>query len=94
MRGRTARPMTVVVRVGDEYDEALIGRVRSALSVAGAKRTGHSWGVGGSQEIAHEEWSVDGVTLTLEAETYEGLTLSGDREFVERILADLSGDRG
>jgi hypothetical protein len=85
--------MTTAVRLGDEYDEALVRRVRAALRAAGATRATHSWGVGGSQEIGQEQWAMEGATITLEAETYEGLTLSGDPQLVQRIVADLSADR-
>lgn len=84
--------MITVSISGDESDRQAIKAAKWALREIGAKRRGGSWGVGGSQEVASEEWQCGPATLTLETETYVGLTLSGPEELVSRI-AQLTADR-
>jgi hypothetical protein len=76
----------------DESDQQAIEAAKWALRKVGAMRRSNSWGVGGSQEIASEKWQCGGTTLTLEAETYVGLTLSGPEELVN-LVAQLAADR-
>ncbi|WP_322260160.1 hypothetical protein [Brevundimonas sp.] len=67
-------------------DEATRQRLKAALRKAGARRVGHWWGLGGSQEITRSTFVVDGSRLEVEAETYIGLSLSGE----ERALASVT----
>ena len=76
----------------DEADERAIKAVHWALRKVGARRRRGSWGVGGSQEVITERWQCWLATLTLEAETYIGLTLSGPDKLVNRV-AQLAADR-
>jgi len=76
-------PVTVIL--GDEHYANLKDALRAALIEIGARLLEQSWGVGGSQEIESFEVSIDNVLLTVEAETFRGLTLTGARPLVERI---------
>jgi hypothetical protein len=74
------------VNLGPEYDRSRLAAVRRALREMGAKRKRHWWGVGGSQEITHEEWKTKRGTLILGAETYIGLTVSGPDDLVVELV--------
>lgn len=73
--------------IGPEHDGATREALKAVLSELGVATATSSWGVAGSQEL--ETWTVhvQGRRLTLEAETYVGLTISGDRELVQAVGA-------
>ena len=82
--------------LGTEDDDALIAAVHEALRALGGRKVKAWWGVGGSQEVAHEKWRIGWRTVVLEGETYVGLSLTGSQRLTARIadLADhyLSGE--
>ena len=73
--------------LGAEYDDTLRGVLRDVLKRLGAKGLAHDWGVAGSQELETVEVLVGVDTVTIEAETFVGLSISGPVELVERIQA-------
>jgi hypothetical protein len=77
--------MIKTVNLGPEHDEALQQAVLSVLRDLGAELDGSSWGLGGSQEIVTRRGKVNGSDISLEAETYIGLTVTGDEGIVEEI---------
>ena len=87
-------PEHVKIRLGDEFDDALRDAVRTTLAEKGAVLTGKSWGVGGSQEIESLEAMVGGERVLIEAETYVGLTMSGAKTIVERLVEAIRALRG
>lgn len=80
--------LTVDVHIGPD-DEATRRRLKVALRMAGARRVGHWWGLGGSQEITRWTFEVDDAHRTVEAETYIGLTLSGEGAAVAAVTRHL-----
>jgi hypothetical protein len=82
------RRLTVAVRIGPD-DKATRRRLKAALRKAGARRVGHWWGLGGSQEITRWTFVVDGSRLEVEAETYTGLSLSGEERAVASVTRHL-----
>ena len=79
----TSQPMTI--RLGDEFDDALRDAVRTALVELGAVPGEASWGLAGSQEIETLQAVIDGECVTVEAETYAGLTVTGADVAVRRV---------
>lgn len=77
--------MTTTIVLGEEHDRALRELVVRVLAELGARGVCESWGVGGSQELATLEVALDGETLIVEAETYVGLSITGDPRLVERV---------
>ena len=75
--------------LGDEYDHALIARTWSVLAAMGARRVDALGFVAGSQEVSIQIWDLGGATLRFEAETYMGLTVSGERKVVQRLVDDV-----
>jgi hypothetical protein len=80
--------LTVDVHIGPD-DEATRQRLKAALRKAGARRVGHWWGLGGSQEITRWTFVVDDGRLEVEAETYVGLSLSGDESAIASVARHL-----
>ncbi len=75
-----------VTRVlGLESDAALRAAVLRALKGLGAESFEHTWGVAGSQELETLRCRVDGRLVTVEAETYMGLAITGPARILDRI---------
>lgn len=75
--------------LGPEYDNALQANLLSTLRERGAELAPVKSLHGGSQEVVRRHVALNGKRLKIEAETYLGLTLSGDRESVELVAARL-----
>ncbi|HRJ61790.1 MAG TPA: hypothetical protein PKZ97_10590 [Azospirillaceae bacterium] len=84
--------MTKTVILGDEYDDALRARVFVILRRLGAETAGGDWALGGSQEVETVRVRLGGADLTVEAETYVGLSLTGPDDAVDRVTAALAVD--
>jgi hypothetical protein len=72
-------------RIGEEFDDLLIGRLRIALTALGYSIT-ESWdAVAGSQDVTY--WKLAGCfgPLTIERETYMGVSVSGSTEAVHKL---------
>lgn len=73
--------------LGDEYDELLKDKLKEVLSELGGQIESSDRGIGGSQEIDTVIASIHGHKILIEAETYIGLSVSGDKEIVNNIAA-------
>lgn len=80
------------VVLGDEYDAALRTRVFAVLRGLGAEIADGDWALGGSQEVEVVRVRLDGAEVTVEAETYVGLSLTGPADAVDRVTAALAAD--
>ena len=82
--------MIVTEVLGSEYDLELANALLEVLRDMGADAGVKSWALGGSQEISTAHFSIQGTPLTVEAETYVGLSLTGDplivKVIVDRVL--------
>lgn len=63
--------------LGSETDDALIERIRGAVHSLNGTFSEPEWVMGGSQKIATYTISLPSGDLTLESETYIGITLRG-----------------
>jgi hypothetical protein len=70
---------------GAEHDETASARLRLAVESLGYKPKNQWWGVGGSQEITHVELVGPAGEIVVEAETYVGLTVTGDANAIAAI---------
>lgn len=77
--------MSKTIILGDEYDDDLRDSLVNALKVLGATPVVSDWAAAGSQELETFEFELNGHTLCIEAETYIGLSLSGDEAQVNEI---------
>jgi len=75
--------MTIIL--GPEYDLGLQEILRGVLEELRGVELSHGWGVGGSQELETAEVRIGAQRVTVEAETYIGLSVRGPEELVERI---------
>ena len=82
LKPTTSRKTT---NLNDEHDAALRAAVRRVLVGMGATLESRQWGVGGSQEIETLHVRLEGGSVTVEAETYAGLTVTGQATFVDEI---------
>jgi hypothetical protein len=76
--------------IGREYDKALRHELFELLAELGAEIAARQWGLGGSQILETAKVSLGKDTLVVEAETYIGLTLSGEARVVDRVAALLA----
>jgi hypothetical protein len=68
--------MTTTVVLGDEYDQHLRAVLVQVLLQLGAVLENRNWVVAGSQEVETFLWQLAGQDITVEAETYMGLSIS------------------
>jgi hypothetical protein len=73
--------------LGDEYDDRVRTALKESLRSLGAIGMGSDWGLVGSQEVDRWEVLVGDKVLVIEAETYIGLSLTGDVELTTLVEA-------
>ena len=76
-----------VVRLGDEYDDQCRRALRDVLRAMGASLDEETWALAGSQEVVRARATIGGRALTIEAETYVGLTVRGDAALVDEVAS-------
>jgi hypothetical protein len=79
--------MSVTAILGSEHDPAATNALLQVLRELGANEVSRDWGMVGSQEVNTLRFNFDGRPLIVEAETYVGLSVTGDGEAVEAIVA-------
>ena len=79
--------LTKTICLGTEYDERLREALVEVLRSIGAVVLDGApfWGVGGSQVEERVQVEIDGRPLTIEAQTYMGLSVVGEAELVEEV---------
>lgn len=82
--------MHKTVILGSEYDEAVWQALKSVLKDLGGTVQDSSWGVGGSQELTSADVIIGGERITVESETYVGISVSGDSELADQIQAAIT----
>ena len=75
--------MRKTIILGDEYDDELRDAVRATLIEFGGIVSNNLW----VPDFEQLEVDVDGRAITVEAETYVGLSISGEAQLVQRIAA-------
>lgn len=73
--------------LGPEFDQGLRAALIDALRDLGATDADHFWGVGGSQELETLHCRVDLQSITVQAETFVGIAVTGPVYLLERIAA-------
>lgn len=77
--------MRVTVILGPEYDETLRTTVMDVMEQLGASVESRNWSVAGSQEIETVQARLADQEIIIEAETYIGLSITGDEDTVNEI---------
>lgn len=75
---------------GDEYDDALIDRIRAALNGLGYKTVERLSSVTGANDYACAKFEGPRGSLTVESETYMGITVTGPVELVSELRSLLA----
>jgi hypothetical protein len=78
-----------VAVLGDEYDDALRDALRAVLERNGAVAIDKSWGLGGSQEVGRVQVLLGEDSITIESETFVGLTISGPQAVIDEIASQV-----
>ena len=77
--------MTATVLLGPEYDQHLRATVMEVMRQLGASIESRNWCVAGSQEIETVQAQLAGNAITIEAETYIGLSITGEENIINEI---------
>ena len=80
--------------LGNEYDDALRHAVMECLAAWGAQIAARQFGLGGARIIETTKLSLGKELLVVEAETYVGLSITGEARIVDRVAATLSARIG
>lgn len=75
------------VQLDDRASEAVFAALSAELNARGVQLVDKWWGVGGSVEISQWTFSLDDSEITVESETFDGLTISGEGRLVHEIAA-------
>jgi hypothetical protein len=81
---RPESPVEIVI-LGPEYDDRLRECLVSVLQELGARTASSSWGLGGSQELQEIQAVIGNEIITIESETYVGLSIQGNPDLIHRI---------
>jgi hypothetical protein len=76
--------------LGNEYDEVLRHALMDCLTALGADVAARQWGLGGSQTLETTKVYLGKALVVVEAETYVGLSISGEARLVDRVAAVLA----
>lgn len=80
------------VHVGSETDDELCARLISSIESIGGEKVRMDTDCVGSQELTTLVYQVGREEIAITIETYSGITLSGERSLVEKIVAEVTSD--
>ena len=83
------RCVAVTAILASECDLDAGNALIRVLREVGAQEVSRHYAVAGSQEINTLRFTLDGFPLSVETETYVGLSVTGEREAVEKIHSRL-----
>lgn len=81
------------IAIGPELDPSLRQTLRDVLDGMGAEGPEAWWTVSGAADDDAVVVTIEGEAVTIEAPTYVGLTISGERVVVEEIAAMVAARR-
>ena len=73
------------IRLGEAYDQGTFDALSAVLESEGAELLDKNWAVAGSIEISTWKYKIGKEKVKVEAETVQGVEISGNKELVERI---------
>jgi len=77
--------MRKTVILGAEYEKIVWDTLKGVLKELGGTVHDSNWGIGGSQELTSVDVIVGGQIISVESETYIGISISGDSGLVDQI---------
>jgi len=84
-------PQKARVKLGEVDDQKVFDALSAALESEGGVLIDENWGVAGSVELSTWKYKFGNIKILIEAETYQGLEISGEKELVERIISKMEG---
>lgn len=78
-----------MIILGNEYDTRLKSVLSQVLNDMGYQCQGESYGIGGSQELQTRHFKRDDDSITIESETYIGLSITGNPEIIKKVEAEV-----
>ncbi|WP_291201441.1 5-formyltetrahydrofolate cyclo-ligase [Dyadobacter sp.] len=78
------------VRIGNEYDEGLRKRLENVLKSMSAVIESSQRGMAGSQDVEVIRVVIGGKSVLIEAETYLGLSITGDPSLLREIMRQIT----
>jgi len=73
------------VTLGPEYDDLLRTILNNVIKQMKGKSISCNWGIGGSQEIDTECIQIGAEQISIESETYIGLSIHGPAKLIDQI---------
>ena len=73
------------ITIGNEYDKELILVLSKVLQDLNAIKIDENTGLAGSQDLYLFTFDINGDILTIEIETYIGISLIGSKDLIEEI---------
>lgn len=86
--------MEKTIVLGAEYDDGLRSLLLNTLKEMGAAPLDSDWAAVGSQEVEESSFDIDGKIVRVEAETYIGLSISGEAMQIDMIVDRLNRSKG
>ena len=80
-------PGVVDIHLGNEWDDDLIAAVDAVLESIGAERISTHGSIAGSQEWSSSDWRLGEQVITVERETYMGLSVCGPPALMNAVAA-------
>lgn len=84
-------PQKVKIKLGEVDDQKVFTALFAALESEGSVLMDEKWGVAGSVELSTWKYKIGNNKILIEAETYQGLEISGEKELVERVVSRMEG---
>lgn len=94
MEGTRKIVLKKTVVLGDEFDDDLKVRLVEKMKSLGAKPLSSDWSVAGSQELSALSVSLRGDVLTIQSETFVGLSICGPEDLVDEISLSIGAIHG
>ena len=79
------------IKLGEVDDQGVFTALFAALESEGGILIDEKWGVAGSVELSTWKYKIGNKKILVEAETYQGLEISGEKELVERVISKMEG---
>lgn len=87
-------PPPKTITLGPEYDDALRAAVVAAVREMGGELLSQTSGVAGSQDLAIATVRIGGASVTIEAETFVGISISGEATVVDALAENVRARLG
>jgi hypothetical protein len=82
-------PPKVKIKLSEVDNQIVFKALFTALESEGGVLIDEKWGVAGSVEVSIWRYKIGNKKILIEAGTYQGLEISGEKKLVERIVSKM-----